>query len=302
MPDLSTTPRAIFVRSTLEFTAREGWSNVELYEGTEDQCRSELSISLARGAHRTRLSPKGDGAWALEATFTFNAAAPNGEGNFVDTQELEVSAHLESWTRSWLYRARFSDYIASTRDSAHARDTIAVIGDCSRKYLAGQPAPEADGLFRYPPKTGTVYPTREKTIEAELAARLSTAKLGYTLSDSEFLSAYQLFTNVAYRGVTGFLEYNQVFRRTVTAGSPQAIAANRVGAGMVWTTAELVAWEGIPNDGFFDLPPDSSWHKDKPRVLAAYGQKTQITYSYTEIVTASALFYQAYGSAALIDT
>lgn len=307
---LTTGPGPFFVRSTSEFNPKQGWEVTEFWEGSENECRAKQAQFISLGASRVALEPKTDGNWQVRAMFSNNPAAPD-ISPFVDTMELEVNAVMRAPYQSPVYRARFSDYDAPTQYSARANSTLGPVSDCARKYLSGRPAQEASllasgaanpnaGKYAWVSPAGvTAYvATRELAIQAELDSRLGT--LG--LSGSELLSAQRLFVNIAYRGVTGFIEYNTVFRRTVTAGSPAAVTANFTGAGKIWTTAEVISFEGIPNDGWFVLPPGSQWHKDKPRVLSVYGQKTQLTYSYTEIATASALFYQAKGSAALIDT
>lgn len=297
MNDLSTGPGPFFKASELEFQKNQGWEDTEIWEGTEAECRAKQAQYVAGGATRVRIAPKGDGSWMVRAMFPFNSA--NASGNFVDTMELETNVTLRSAYQSPLYRKRFSDWDPITGDSAKARATLGPIADCVRKFLAGQPAQQVDGTFSYWNGIARVsVNTRELAVLGELDARLVALNV---LAAGEFRPAKLLFENLAFRGVTGFLEYNQVFRRTVTAGSPQAVRANNEGAGQIWTTAEVIAWEGIPNDGWFDLPPGAQWHKDKPRALSAYGQKTQLTYSYTEIVTASSLFYEAYGVAGLLD-
>lgn len=282
-----------FVNSEIEIDTVNGASTVETWEGTYAECNTKKTGLLAAGATKVRLSPKGDGAWQVRGTFPYDSSGS--QTSTVDTLELEVNAVQRSAYQSPIYRSYFSDYSTVTRNSAKALSTLPIIADCARKYAAGLPARESNGTYIY---GATAYNTRELAILAESAARFD---LLSTLTTGEKVSATSFLNNVAFRGVTSFIEFNQVFRRTVTAGSPSAIQANQVGAGKIWTTAEVIAWEGIPANGWFTLPPDMQWFKDKPRVISAYNQKTQISYSYTEIVTASNMFYQAYGNAVLID-
>ncbi len=297
MSDLSTGQGPFFVSSEAEFNRNQGWENVFSYEGTEAECRAKQLSLVSQGANRVRLSPKGNGSWRVQATFPFNS--DNSDGNHVDTMELETNMVLRSAYQSPVYRKRFGDVNLITLDSARASATLGPIADCVRKYQGGLPKLEADGTYRYWSGTAVASATsREAAIEGELTGRVNAIAgiLAY-----EKTSAVKLFRSIAYRGTTSFIEFNQVFRRTVTAGNSAAVAANYNGVGRIWTSAEVTAWEGIPNDGWFFLPPDSQWHKDKPRVLSAYGQKTQLSYNYTEIVTATALHYVAHGAAVLID-
>lgn len=293
MSEVRTYTGPYFVNSEIEIDTVNGASTVETWEGTYAECNTKKTGLLASGATKVRLSPKGDGAWQVRGTFPYDTSGSQQAS--VDTLELEVNAVQRSAYQSPIYRSYFSDYSTVTRNSAKALSTLPIIADCARKYAAGLPARESNGTYIY---GATAYNTRELAILAESAARFD---LLSTLTTGEKVSATSFLNNVAFRGVTSFIEFNQVFRRTVTAANPSAISWNLVGAGKIWTSSEVIAYEGIPNNGWFTIPPDVQWFKDKPRVISAYNQKTQISYSYTEIVTASNMFYQAYGNAVLID-
>lgn len=301
---LTNGPGPWLVSSEIEIDLNNnGVNEVQTWEGSEAEVAIKQNALISAGATKLRRVPKGDGDWQVRAAFPFDTQGQN--PGYVDVMELEVNAIMRSCYQSAIYRKRFADVDAITGDSLRARATLPVVGDCARKYLNGLPKVEESGANsgKYKglnPNTGEVayFETRELAVQGELGARLT--RIAITTA-RERNSAIALFENVAFRGVTSFIEYNHVFRRRVTAGSPQAVSANQTGGGMIWTTAEVVAFEGIPNNGWFSLPPDVQWHKDKPRVLKSYGQKTEISYAYTEIVTASALFYEAHDTALLID-
>lgn len=293
MSEVRTYAGPFFVNSEIEIDTTNGASTIETWEGTYNECRTKQTALISAGATKARLAPKGDGAWQVRATFPFDSSGS--QAATVDTMELEVNAVQRSAYQSPVYRSYFADYSSITRHSTRAASTLPIIADCARKYAAGLPARESNGTFIY---GSSSYSTRELAILAEFAERIN---LVAGILPGEKTAATSFLHNVAFRGVTSFIEFNQVFRRTVTAGSPSAIQANQTGAGKIWTTAEVVAWEGIPANGWFTLPPNMQWFKDKPRVISSYNQKTQISYSYTEIVTASSMFYQAHGNAVLID-
>lgn len=283
--------------SEIEFDQNSGNNvTVETWEGSESECRSKRSQLTAAGSRRTRLMPKGDGNWQLRAEWPYDKEGQN--SSFVDVMELEVNAVMRSAYQSPVYRSLFGDFVAVTQDSPRARTTLPIIADCARKYQSGLPREETSGsaagkyIWR-----GSAYNTREDAVMAELTARINAIA---NITANERALAITFYENVAYRGVTSFVEFGHVFRRRITAGTPAAVQANMTGGGKVWTSAEVVAFEGIPSDGWFSIPPDVQWHKDKPRVLSSYGQKTELSYSYTEIVTATRLLYEPYGSAILI--
>jgi hypothetical protein len=110
----------------------------------------------------------------------------------------------------------------------------------------------------------------------------------------------KLFQQVAYLGLDDFIEYYAVYRRTLTAATPQQVRASWEGIGQIWTTAEVQHWEGILANGWFQLDPNMQWLKSRPQVIAASASKTQVVYTYTEHLIASSLGYTAYGSAQLL--
>lgn len=114
--------------------------------------------------------------------------------------------------------------------------------------------------------------------------------------------AESLFTNICGRGLQAALEYHTVYRRTLTAATPQQVRASYNGAGMIWTTAEVQSFEGISPFDWFQLPANQQWLKSPPTVTATARQKTQLAYSYTQCKQATALLYDAFGSAVLLDS
>lgn len=110
----------------------------------------------------------------------------------------------------------------------------------------------------------------------------------------------KLFNAYVCRGTESCYEYRNVLRLTLTAATNTQAQASFVGVGQIWTTAEILAVEYISPAVFFTLPA-GNWLKNPPHVQATHAQKTTLTYSYSAIKTASALLYDAYGSAVLVD-
>jgi hypothetical protein len=301
MSRIGTSSGPFFVGYETETTENEGSETIQVWQGTEVEVRSKRNLLVAQGANKVRISAGPGGDWQVRASFPTDDSDPNDKP--VDVMELDTNVMMSSVYQSPIFRKRFSDYSATTGGSFRAATVLGVIEDCARKYRAGMSG--ADLTYN-----ATTYETAEEAIMAELNDRLArivfitsngTISTGSSLNPAELKAARQLFVNIAFRQVLSFVEYNQVFRRTVTAGTPLAVKANFEGAGKIWTTAEVVSWEKIPADGWFTLPADKQWHKDKPSVMKTYGQKTQLTYHYTEVVTASALLYEKYRDAVLID-
>jgi hypothetical protein len=296
MSDRLTTGQGPWLASTEIETdkAAKGSNLVEVWEGSEAECRNYIYIVQGNGATVTKLSAKGDGNWSLRASYPYDKDG-NNQG-YVDTMELEVNVINQRWENSPIFRSKFSDYVAVTRSSARADACITIIRDIAQKYRSGLPTLVQVGSDMKAKWMGTYYATKELALDAEWLYRIALVS-GLTSGDKA--AAYKMLLLVI-RGLSGFLEYSHVFRRRVTAGNSNSIRANTTGAGKIWTSAEVVSWEGIPQNGWFDLPVSVQWHKDKPRVTASYGSRTEISYSYTEVATASDLLYEAYGSAVLL--
>jgi hypothetical protein len=121
------------------------------------------------------------------------------------------------------------------------------------------------------------------------------------ISDPDYQArAVQLFATVCALKTEAFIQYYSVLKRTLTAASPQQVQASRDGEGMIWTSQEVSQWEDIAENGWFQLPSDAQWLKSKVNVTACAGQKTQVTYSYTEIAQANGLLYLPYSGAKLL--
>lgn len=275
--------------TTIESTDNGGSETVETWVGSESEVLTKSYLLRATGAKKISRSPKGNGDWQVRASFPFDNDDPVSEP-FVDTMELEVNAVMRSVYQSPVFKSRFGSV-------DRWQKAVAMIADCARKYQSGQPTINDSGYYQWR-KNGTEYSTKELAIENELRTRLNT--IG-GLTSQETTDSVNLLYNIMMRGVVSILEYDTVFRRTITAGNPNEVRASFTGAGKIWTTDEVVAFENIPSDGWFVLPAGKQWHKSKPQVLSVYGQKTQLTYTYIEIEIASALLYQPYNSAALLD-
>lgn len=118
--------------------------------------------------------------------------------------------------------------------------------------------------------------------------------------------ALQLFSTVAAKKTDAFIEYYNVFRRCLTAALPGQVRASyegvkgKFGEPLIWTSQEVMDWEDINPNGILQLDTDVQWIKSRPQVTAAAGQRTQVTYTYTEFKQANGLLYSPYGSALLL--
>lgn len=252
---------------------RQGTTTTYTYEGTYDEMLSQRQVERAAGASRILLRPTGSGLWQLQSSFPFGENGEPATDDPQDLHEIDVQVNQPAIWNSELLRsylgANANLYIATTK--TFAEDFQA------GKFLDAGGHPDV----------------------SEATSQLSTklTSLGGNNVVSTCQNLFKRFTS----GTDSFLEYTEVYRRTITAASYTQVRASYVGVGQIWKTSEVEAYEGIPNGQWFGLRSGMYWLKAPPSVQAATGGKTQIQYYYTEVKNASGLVYSAYGSATLLD-
>jgi hypothetical protein len=115
-----------------------------------------------------------------------------------------------------------------------------------------------------------------------------------TSSNATAASYFSLF---ALGGVDSFIFYRAVYSKTVTGATPRQVRASFTGNNKLWTTAQVLTQENLPNDWWFSLAGvHTYWHKSMPRVSTNIGKssKTQINYQYIGSDEASTLLYDNY--------
>lgn len=243
---------------------RTGRTTTITYRGSQAECKRQRDIEAGRGAGQTNLRPLQTGDWELRAVYPLDISATGGGGASidppVDMHELEINAEQPDVFTNLRLRAVMTD--------AHADAVKSVIDSYNQgKYGKGSAAVTA--------------------AQAEITTNTS----------GESSQCLALFDLVALRGTHGFEDEHTVYKRTITASTPQQVKVAYTGVGYIWTSPEIARFEKLPPVFYFALSPTSVWLKSKPRVTTVYGQKTQISYSYREAVQWSSLLYPAYGSA-----
>lgn len=253
----------------VEETYRNGeaisFSNVWSHEGTEAEIDAQRVTDRLNGASRITKRPAGNGLWQLIVAYPFDTQTGGETEEPQDLHEIEVQVEqIPVWGSE-----RLRDHMSDSN--------IAIVKKYVELYLSGG---ALDGVSGNPTKADYI-----------------TAMKAETTDDTD---AENLFNRVA-SGTESALEYREVYRRTITAASWLQVQASYDGVGKIWTTDEVVGFEGVPNGEWFGLRNGMQWLKAPPSVQAAAGGKTQIQYYYTEFKQATALLYEAYGSATLLD-
>ncbi len=262
-------PGPILIGAEVEQNTRTGSTTQRNFKGSYEECQIFKQNELSLGASQVILKAVGDGDWTLTTyypfdQFGFEPLAPS-------VHELETNVMMQNIYASPKLRRLFTD------------DQIAVIASVVRDYEGG----------KYPKEDGG-----DKNAEAEQDV-LDQMDLNGGADVDDL--AVDFFRNVAYRKNDTFIEYSSVYQRTLTAATPFQVRASLEGVGKIWTTGEVMNFERLDINGFFQLDADSQWLKSKPRVMSVAAQKTQVVYTYTECARASYFAYDPYGAARLLD-
>lgn len=263
---------------------RTGKQSIAEFEGSLADMVSKRTEMIAYGAADVQVHSVGNGYYRCIANF-----GGGFDGSVTDFPDAPSIHELEvSQLQTSIYRSLILKTLLTPRQ-------IAIVQRIIKDYQAGQYAPTDED----DPLTAEFY--------AELAVRNTIAKdilangtqTGRNAAQAKE-DAVHLFDLVALEGQEDFIEYSNVYRRTLTAATPDQVRASFEGVGKIWKTNEVRDWEGIDATGFFKLDDDAQWLKARPQVTTTFGQKTQVFYTYTECFKASGLTYEKYKDAVLL--
>ena len=261
--------------------SRTGTSSDVTYHGTRAEMEAQRNVERGFGASTIRLR-KGDGEWILEVGYAFDVGeGGNGSPDQpVNQHDLDASMEQTSVYNSPRIHALIKVIVGTEAL------TTKVLGAVQRIV----------GMYH----SGDFEPTGGSSTAMDIAEGRVGTEVDKIDTDATAL-AQKFFRMIAGRGVTDFMQFNEVYRRTITAARSYQVQAAYIGTGKIWTDVEVTAFEGIPNNEWFGLESGTQWLKTSPQVSAVSGGKTQITYSYIGLKQASALLYEAYGAATLLD-
>ncbi len=255
----------------VEQNTRTGSTTIRTWEGSLAEVYNKRILDKLNGASQVIIRPKHDGTWVLMSHFPFDE---NGleSVNVPGVHELEVQTLLPSaWINPKL-RNTFTD------------GQLAAIQQVVKDYESG-----------FYPRDGT------KTAAQDAEADVSKALTKAGASGQKLSLGVKWFQDVAYRKTESYFDFTSVYTRTLTAASPLQVQASYEGVGKIWTSAEVMMWEHLDFNGFFQLDFGMQWLKGKPHVVAVAGQKTQVVYTYQETKQASWFLYDPWGSAVLFN-
>ena len=267
-----------FLQSVVENeNTRTGSETDVVFKGSLTECQAQRELWRTEGAGMIELRNLGDGDYLVMARFPFNS---NGVEQYplASIHELDENVLQESIWNSPILLSQIGV------------DGVAIVRDVLRSYENGSYS-----------DINNIDPATNRAAISKALVDLGDMLDGAGIVGFAADQCLHCFKAVVSRGLENFQDYEQVYRRTLTAATPAIVQASYVGCGMIWTSAEVESFEGLDPVGWFQLEPDLQWLKSRPKVTAVAGQKTQLTYSYTSCKKASGLVYQAYGGAVLAD-
>ena len=244
----------VVLNSVEQSEDKNGFRTSYRFSGTRVQCEAQRFLERARGAKQIQIISKGDGNWELVSTYPTDAENGNGDADQpTDTHELDVSMVQQDVWTNPKLKATLSE------------NNQRILSDFVKRYKGE--------------KFGSVDEADDAVFNAAEAPQ-QTATRNY-------------FRLIALEGVDHWIFYRSVYSRTITLATPRQVQASFEGVQKIWTTAQLTAYENLPNDWYFQLPTGTRWHKSMPKVTTNFGRssKTQITYQYIGSNEASLLLY-----------
>lgn len=252
---------------------KTGSSTTYTATGKMEELQQVRDIVRLAGASPIKLAPDSGGDWKLVYTFPYDESEGSQPERPVDQHDLDVSMETIPCFNS----PRLYSLLGASASKIVAASQLTV-----KKYHNGEFKPGAS------------------TTSLDVAETWLTTEVD-KIDNTKTATAIKLLRAVAGRGVETAIQFNEVYRRSITAARYYQVQAAYTGVRKIWTDTEVVAFEGTPTNEWFGLEPNTQWLKTVPIVSAIWGGKTQITYSYIGFKQASNLFYEAYNSATLLD-
>lgn len=282
-PDrLNSTGQIVMASERLENNLRSGNSYTRVFTGSIALIAAQRLIELAGGAAKVEVESTADGNYKLTSTYPWDVTHGSNAEPPVNVHEIETS--MES-VDIYLSDTMLFNLINAFGSLSGANGAKAFLKAAVSGY---QTAIQNLG----PSATGAQITACGTTAETTITATYAGAQQTLILN---------LFRGIAYHGQTSSRQFKSTYARRITAATSNQVFAAYVGVGQIWTSAEVAAFEGLPNNGFFHLASNYLWLKAGPRVKCGANQKTEVAYEYLSCIYAWSGDNTAYGSAQLLS-
>jgi hypothetical protein len=271
-PDrINSTGQPVIKSEKLINNLRSGNSYDRVKTGSLSAMMVERLIASSGGASHLELEALGDGNYQLTASFPWDVVNGSQSEAPINSHELDESMEKVKWFQSDVMLAQLGAIFGGTAGGAGAMNFLKAAVSSYQALTVKNTAAQTEA-------------------EAAFSATYSSGQLALMLN---------LFRGVAYQGWEEADQTKIVYHRRLTAASFKQVQASFTGAGQIWTTSEVIAFEQTPATWWFQLPSSLLWFKSYPRVLTVAGQKTELTFSYTAGNTFWNGLCSAYASASL---
>lgn len=270
---------AVLVSIKVVDNTRTGKSAQAEFEGSEADVVAKKFELIALGASDVQVFDVGNGYWRCIGSF-----GGGFDGSVTDFPEAPSIHELKVNTlQTSIWRSKIVLKYLTVRE-------LGIIQRVIKDYQAG--------LYPLAGSEDTAEVSAEDDLQDKIfnAGGFATGRDG-TKAKHDALNVFKL---VAYQGQEDFIEYTNVYQRTLNAATPAQAEAKYEGVGKIWTTKEVADFEQVDPTGFFKLDADAQWLKSRVDVTATYGQRIHLTYSYTECQIASGMTYEKYKDAVLL--
>ena len=256
---------------TFETSTTSGDKTTRIFTGSKATCLSQRSVESSFGASTLKVESVGDGNYRLTAGYTWDTTRGGNSQLPVNSHELDFTMEQVDVYNSDVMRAQLLTQFGS---QAGVNGALTFLQGAVVSY--------------------------EKTAQNAAAITAAEAVITTTYSGAQQTLMLNLFRGIAYHKVKNSTQFNTTYKRRITAASFNQVQAGFVGAGQIWTTAEVISFENVPSSWWFQLPTNVQWLKVKPQVLTVANQKTEISYHYMACYEAWSGIYTAYGAATLL--
>jgi hypothetical protein len=282
-PDrINSTGLPVIKSEILENNRRSGNNYTRVYTGSFATMAVQRLIDIAGGATSVKSESLGDGNYQVTAYYPWDVTNGSNAEAPVNSHELDENFETVDVFNSVNMWSQLTQAFGSLAGASGAMSFL--IGTVTGYNQAIQ----AEATPQNPTPIATAMANAEGSITTTYAGGQQTLMLN-------------LFRGICYKKITTAKETRIVYNRRITAATYNQIQASFVGAGQIWTTAEVIAFERTPAQWWFQLPGSLLWFKSNPKVLTVSKQKTEVTFSYTSCVMAWSGTDVAYNSAVLLS-
>lgn len=269
---INSTGQVVLKSEAFENNRAQGNTTTFVWTGSRAQMVAKRFQQLALNPSVVKLESTGDGNYQLMAQFGYDQISGGDTEKPVNAHELENDIEsVDVWNsdvlRAQLY-ASFGSWAGVNGALTFLKGKVDVWEDSKTHDSAAITSFEA---------AFDIYSGAQKTL------------------------MLNLFRGVAYHQIKQAPQFKSVYRRRITAANYNQVQAAFTGSGKIWTTGEVISFEGVPSLWWFNLPSDVVWFKARPTVNTIAGQRTEICYNYVAAKYAWSGIHEAYNSATLIS-